>query len=385
MPTASRKIPIILFMDPRGVILKGGKDVIQRMQSYASALSIISSDKNIEIVIFSSSNEEKVDAINGDSFRVINISKSTFNFMGFAIKSRKYLLQENWEIKLLVGGDPWESSLAAYFLNFLQRSRIPIQVQVHGDIANHNWRRINLRNRIRFYLSKYSVLRADSIRTVSKRQTKQLKAQFNLNNEKFVVVPVPILGLEKIPFSRNRRPQSIAIIGRVQVDRGIWNFIDLIESLSSIRDDFRLIIVGTGSSTREFLIQVSSYIPIDCYNYLGVLDQTKLRKVWKKVGVLVSTAPAESYGRVLREALVAGVPVWATKSSGVEDLISKAGTDSVKILDLKKSSHELSKELDKLLKCKVSLSFRKQFIKDNSTYARLLAKSWVDLINKQDK
>jgi hypothetical protein len=40
-------------------------------------------------------------------------------------------------------------------------------------------------------------------------------------------------------------------------------------------------------------------------------------------------------------------------------------------------------ELDKLLKCKVSPSFRKQFIKDNSTYAQLLAKSWVDLINKQ--
>jgi hypothetical protein len=85
----------------------------------------------------------------------------------------------------------------------------------------------------------------------------------------------------------------------------------------------------------------------------------------------------------MREALVAGVPVWAKKSSGVEDLISKAGKDTVKILDITNSNHELSKEFDQLLKSKVSLSFRKQFIKDNSTYAQLLAKSWVDLINKQ--
>jgi hypothetical protein len=98
---------------------------------------------------------------------------------------------------------------------------------------------------------------------------------------------------------------------------------------------------------------------------------------------LISVAPAESYGRVMREALFAGVPVWATKSSGVEDLISKAGKNAVKILDLKKSNRELSRELDQLLKSKVPLSFRKQFIKDNSTYAQLLAKSWVDLINKQ--
>jgi hypothetical protein len=55
----------------------------------------------------------------------------------------------------------------------------------------------------------------------------------------------------------------------------------------------------------------------------------------------------------------------------------------VKLLDLTKGSHELSMEFDQLLKAKVPLSFRKQFIKDNSTYARLLARSWVDLINKQ--
>ena len=85
----------------------------------------------------------------------------------------------------------------------------------------------------------------------------------------------------------------------------------------------------------------------------------------------------------MREALVAGVSVWATLSSGVEDLISKAGKDAVKILDLEKSNYELSKEFDQLLKNKVLQSIRKQFIKDNSTYAQLLAKSWVDLINKQ--
>jgi hypothetical protein len=83
----------------------------------------------------------------------------------------------------------------------------------------------------------------------------------------------------------------------------------------------------------------------------------------------------------MREALVAGIPVWATRSSGVQDLLSKSNKTSIKILDLTKSSKELSRELDQLFKAKVELKFRNQIIKDNSTYSRLLAKSWLKLID----
>lgn len=380
MPIELNKISVVLFMDPRGVILEGGKDVIQRMHIYASSLSKISPEKEMKIVIFSSSKEDEIKVVNRGSLIVVNICRPSFNFVYFALKSRRYLKEKRWNIKLIISGDPWESFWSARFLNFLQKTDVPIQIQVHGDIASDNWKRISARNRIRFHLCINSLRRADSIRTVSLRQTNQLIDKFNLSYKKFVVVPVPILQLEKIPFNKNPRPVSISLVGRIHTDRGIWNFIELVKLLDSVRSDFKIIIIGAGPDLKRFLTQISSLIPSTRYRYFGVLNQNSLSKVWSEVGVLVSLAPSESHGRAMREALVAGVPVWATKSSGVDDLVVEAGKDVVKILDLNQDKEKLSKELDKLLKTRVSLSLRKRLIKDNSTYAKTLAQSWIDLI-----
>jgi len=98
--------------------------------------------------------------------------------------------------------------------------------------------------------------------------------------------------------------------------------------------------------------------------------------------VLVSMAPVESYGRVMREALVAGVPVWATESSGVKELMEKCEKGTVKILDLNKSASALNQDFEILLKTKVSSKFSKEFVKENNTYAAKLAQSWVKVISQ---
>jgi glycosyltransferase involved in cell wall biosynthesis len=123
-------------------------------------------------------------------------------------------------------------------------------------------------------------------------------------------------------------------------------------------------------------------IPKNRINYLGQLPESELRQAWKKIGVLVSMAPVESYGRVIRESLIAGVPVWATHSAGVKDLMDNCKKGEVKLLDLSKSDASLDKDFKSLLKAKVGSDFSKRFIKENSTYAAKLAKSWINTINK---
>jgi glycosyltransferase involved in cell wall biosynthesis len=225
--------------------------------------------------------------------------------------------------------------------------------------------------------------RANGVRAVSSNQALKVAKIFRIKKAQISVIPVPVNNLRLKSGIPSERPKTLGLVGRIHNDRGIYNFIKLIKTLAIVRNDFNVVIAGDGPDESRFLEEINELLPKSNIKYLGHIAEKDLIKVWREIGVLVSAAPAESYGRVMREALVAGVPVWATKSSGVEDLISKAGKDDVRILDLTKSSHELSKEFDKLLKSKVSLSFRKQFLKDNSTYAQLLAKSWVDLINKQ--
>ena len=374
----------VVILDPRGVILSGGADVIERHNSYALHLSQSNPKNKISLVILTAGRSQvKIQQSSGLYLEVI--SKPTFNSIKFAKAALKKIRSGNPDVKLLVAGDPWESFWSAYLLNKLSSKKVPIQIQLHGDMASPAWKKISLQNRIRFNLAKLSMSKASGIRAVSNSQALKVAKIFKIKKAQISVIPVPINNLRLTSSISSKRPKTLGLIGRIQKDRGIYSFIRLVKSLTVVRDDFTVVIAGGGPDQSRFLEEIKELLPKSKIRFLGHLSENELKKVWKEIGVLVSTAPAESYGRVMREALVAGIPVWATKSSGVEDLISKAGKDAVKILDITNSNNELSKELDKLLKCKVSPSFRKQFIKDNSTYAQLLAKSWVDLINKQKR
>ena len=372
----------VVILDPRGVILSGGADVIERHNSYALHLSKGNPKIKISLVILTAgSSQVKIQQSSGLYLEVI--SKPTFNSIKFAKAALKKIRSKNLDVKLLVAGDPWESFCSAYLLNKLSSKKVPIQIQLHGDIANPAWKKISLQNRIRFNFAKFSMSKANGIRAVSNSQALKVAKIFKIKKAQICVIPVPINNLRLTSSISSKRPKTLGLIGRIHNDRGVYSFIKLVKSLTVVRDDFTVVIAGGGPDESRFLEEIKDLLPKSKIRFLGHLSEKELKKVWREIGVLVSTAPAESYGRVMREALVAAVPVWATKSSGVEDLISNAGKDAVKILDITNSNHELSKEFDQLLKSKILLSFRKQLIKDNSTYAKLLAKSWVDLINKQ--
>jgi glycosyltransferase involved in cell wall biosynthesis len=172
------------------------------------------------------------------------------------------------------------------------------------------------------------------------------------------------------------------LIGRIHKDRGIWEFIRLIRVLNSSSKDLKVVVIGDGPSKDKFLLKLASVIPKNRIIFLGQLPESELRKVWKRIGVLVSMAPVESYGRVIRESLIAGIPVWTTPSAGVKDLMDNCKKGEVKLLDLSKSDTSLDKDFKTLLKTKVSSDFSKRFIKENSTYTAKLASSWINIINK---
>ena len=371
----------IILLDPRGIILKGGIDVVARQNKYGYQLRFLSKSLKMCLVIFSSNiyikNYSQMKFI--DIFR---ISKPTFNSFLFAIKSYSKIKLQNLNVKLFVASDPWESYWSAYFLNRFLNKKIPIQIQVHGDIADPGWRRINFRNRIRYLFAKLSLPNAVSVRAVTKNQAENLVNVFGIKKEKIVVIPVPINVLGKSTTLNLERPRTLGLIGRIHQDRGIWEFIKLIRVLNSTSKDFKVIVLGDGPSKHKFLLKLESVISKNRIVYLGQLPESELRKVWKRVGVLVSMAPVESYGRVLRESLIAGVPVWATDSAGVKDLMDKCKKGEVKILDLSNSATSIDKDFRSLLKTKVSSDFSRKFIKENNTYAAKLASSWMNIINK---
>ena len=373
--------PLVLILDPRGNIAAGGKDVIARHETYAKELFRQGKTSRLDLKVFSAGVSLQSSG-KGKNERVITISKPTFNSYMFAKKAHKFIKINNLNVKLLVAGDPWESYWSAYFLNRFLDKKMQIQIQVHGDIADPRWRRINLRNRIRFSLAKLSLPKVSSIRAVTKYQAENLVKAFGIKKEKIVIIPIPINLVSKTVALKSDRPKTIGLIGRIHQDRGVWDFINLVRVLNSSSKDFKVVVIGDGPSKDKFLLKLSSVISKNRIIYLGQLPESELRKAWKRIGVLVSMAPVESYGRVIRESLIAGVPVWATSSAGVKDLMDNCKKGEVKILDLSKSDASLDKDFKSLLKTKVGSDFSKRFNKENKTYAAKLANSWVNIINK---
>ena len=372
----------VLMLDPRGVISAGKNDVIERHSKYGKELVKLSKNSDYRLTVFSASTEQISTSKNNKTFKMIKISKPTYNSYKFAKRAYKYLKSNKISVKLLVVGDPWESYWSAYFLNKFMNKKIPIQVQVHGDIADPRWRRINLRNRIRYSLAKLSLPKASSVRAVTKCQAENLVNAFGIKKERIVVIPVPINVIGKLVASKSERPKTIGLIGRIHQDRGIWTFIKLVRFLNLSSKDFKVVVIGDGPSKDKFLLKLSSVIPKNRVTYLGQLPETELSKSWKKIGVLVSMAPVESYGRVIRESIIAGVPVWSTASAGVKDLMDNCKKGEVKLLDLRKSDASLVKDFNSLIKTKVSSDFSKKFIKENNMYAAKLANSWINTIKK---
>jgi glycosyltransferase involved in cell wall biosynthesis len=373
----------VLILDPRGNITLGGGDVINRHIIYANSLAKFGNTKNLKLKILSTSTSHSSN-IKAGTLDVDFLSKPTFNSYKFAKHCSKAVKAQGIDIKLLVAGDPWESYWSAYFLKKFLKSKIPIQIQVHGDIANPLWKRINLKNRFRFFLAKISLNKCEVIRCVSKNQKLYLINYFGLDKKKIIVIPVPIETVNKT-LVPSKRPRTIGFIGRIHEDRGIWNFVELVKNLNNLDTGFKLLIAGDGPSRDKFINQLEKMIPKNRIKFLGQISQGQLRSSWKSIGVLVSMAPVESYGRVLRESLLAGVPVWATASSGVVDLLESAEPGTVKVLDLEKDEIGLHMDFQLLLKVKVGSKFRDKFIKENNSYADKLAKSWIDTIENFKK
>ena len=182
----------VLILDPRGVISAGKNDVIERHSNYGKELAKQNKKIDFRLKVLTTSTKQVSTSKNNKTFEILNITKPTFDSYKFARRVHKYIELKNISVKLFVVGDPWESYWSAYFLNRLLKKKIPIQIQVHGDIADPRWRRINLINGIRYSLAKLSVPKASSVRVVSNQQADNLVKAFGIKKEKIVIIPVHI-------------------------------------------------------------------------------------------------------------------------------------------------------------------------------------------------
>ena len=115
--TISRKTVVVL--DPRGVILSGGLDVMKRHEIYSRSIERF--ENKLKYVVFSSGQKPLVTASENMNLEVYSVSNPTLNFFRFAFKSKELISRMNLDVKLLIVGDCWESYWSGFIPAFKSR------------------------------------------------------------------------------------------------------------------------------------------------------------------------------------------------------------------------------------------------------------------------
>ncbi len=225
---------------------------------------------------------------------------------------------------LLVTGDPWESMLVARWLRFISKKQLPIQSQLHSSLSN-DWFRKNPINFIRRILTPSSLQSSDSIRVSDYKQTVRYSERYGIPEERFFVSAVGLsIRFDSVKIYKEERVSTIGFVGRLQSERGIDLLIDLLRMVALQSSDINTEIFGDGPEAKRIEKFIRNNGLENRITLNGYLSKERHEEIWKKIGVLVSTAETESYGRAIREALVHGVPAISLPTDGVKSLLDVA-------------------------------------------------------------
>jgi glycosyltransferase involved in cell wall biosynthesis len=372
---------VVMMLDFKGNLTSAQSDARNRHIIYGQRLKNLSKETPLKFVVISKgdlSNSYSSDLIDFHEIKCSKIDFFRFIFLGNGIiRKNEYL------IKVVVCGDPWESFLIGKFFQMIIRPKPKLQLQVHADISDNKWRSGNLANLLRSILQRYTFNHCDQIRVVSRNL--QVYINSISQNKNIVNVPIPILipqkKIKKSPVKT--KLVRIGFFGRIQKDRGTDALFSLVSKLNSEREDFELFIAGKGSEESELRRNLQKTIG-ERSHFLGHLSQAEVWESLSDLDVYLSLAPAESYGLGMREAIISGVPVIAVNSNGAIDAKNIYGEHKVKLIDPSISGASFSKLIDEVLANRSDASFSLETREENLTYVHALVKSWIDLARSSE-
>ena len=227
---------------------------------------------------------------------------------------------KNHQIDLVLTQDPFITGLVGWLIK--KRYKTKFLIHFHGDYwDNKYWRREKWYNYFLLLLSKFLVKKADGIKVVSSGIKNKLIKE-GLKERKIRVIPTPVdlkkfskFNQEKVEKLRksNQNKKTIINAGR---DDPAKDYRTLFKTAKLIRQKygtFALWQIGAGKKMdkEEGII----------FNSFGKIEQKELLNYYYASDIYVSSSAHESFGKVLIEAMAAGLPVVATATTGSKDII----------------------------------------------------------------
>ncbi len=280
---------------------------------------------------------------------------------------------------LFIAGDPWESAVSLFLVRRFCSTDSRSQVQIHADITTDEWVHLSKINRVRKFVLSLTLKRFESIRVTSLEIKRSVAAKYGIAQERFIVSNLRI-NLDPIssPVLAENRPKSISFVGRMEKDRGLDIFVELIRKVSDL--NAILNIVGSGPDHTKFVEELKEIVGSERVNVWGEISPQEMPSLWKQTGLLVSTAPSESFGRTIREAACFGVPVLGVASRGFNEFAHFTDVPWVRVLDQSGNPGQTQEVVRELLVAKTSLKVREKILSEQEEQISNLVQCWILLL-----
>ncbi len=292
------------------------------------------------------------------------VGRLKFNLLRFPYKAIRIMKQSHFKPDLIVSGDSYFSAMFALIIQRIYAGDAQIQLSIHGEVGALTDG--GIKSRIKYFLTKISFNHANILRFVSFPQMEGFSNEFKLRGKKLLVTPVPII-TQPAQSSVTVR-DSIAFVGRIQQERGVSEWVDIAKSFPHEQ----LMVIGDGPLATRMKSELPKAI------FTGLLTNQEVQKKWVGIGALLSTAPYESYGLAMREALLQGVPVVSRENAGAVELAQRY-PNLIKLYKHKTQAQQYLREfLENPLEEEEFEIFKRDFFAQQEESLIRLAKVWLN-------
>ncbi len=180
--------------------------------------------------------------------------------------------------------------------------------------------------------------------------------------------------------SRKKQKPMILFLGRLALQKGAWQFLDMAAMVHRLNPDVQFVMAGDGHMLPELVNRACQLGLQDCILFAGKVSNSEARKLYAKASCFVMPSLSEPFGLVALEAVAHGTPVILSKQSGVAEVVNHCFTvnfwDTERMADcaltiLREESlaRQLSTEAPRMLR---DLTWENQADKVSSIYRDVL-------------
>lgn len=120
---------------------------------------------------------------------------------------------------------------------------------------------------------------------------------------------------------REQTAPMILFLGRLALQKGAWQFLDMAAQIHKIRPDVQFVIAGDGHMMSELVDRAIELGLEHNVVFAGKVNNAEARRLYSAANCFVMPSLSEPFGLVGLEAIAHGTPVILSRQSGVSEVV----------------------------------------------------------------